>query len=859
MASKDVLDQLTQLFAKDQPVVVWHDPEGEYADQVEEIASQLDGVELVCEEPNSAFALKQLLNDDLTGRNILLYRQRSREVVADDWLADVESYAAGFEADTVSLAMRDLNCVDTPAMRNAVSRYRRLLAKKTVAKRVRGFGMRFERPQQLEVALLAATLGRGVEADRTTVVVAYLAGLAAGEADAMSKAVATAGLSGVLAELVASAVGYKGDPFDADAVVSHVLLGSLANELGAQGMVGMDGLYSKEHVLLCHSIVRQWAASRWRDDLYEACLSVQEKCNLRMRFDALGVAAICSADTFPGLTESLLESLLSSVATGSVPSELGDLVRSRRSMLWGDLYVDYLDALEQVAQMSLFQQGHAVDGFAGHSAKALWEGYTDSYCAMDRGYRLFCRAYRRAVKSPRGDLDTALKQAADRVENLYRSWYLEGLGGAWSDAIRRDLSRQGYVDGVDRQEHFYMSEVEGSSIHGKRLYVVVSDALRYEVAMELADRLEATTKGQVDRRAMQSTLPSKTSTGMAALLPTSRGYRMDADGNVTIGGMPTATTVDRQEVLRTASQGAVAVRYAELLNMSNDERKSLVGNASVVYVYHNSIDAKGDSAATEGEVFEACDDAVDEIQHLVSDILVRGLKASDVVITADHGFIYNRRDLSSTDVLKSTEVRGELGYVGRRFVVAKAPASSDTFMSVGMARMGAPELVGFSPRGVVRIAKPGPGQLYVHGGASLQEMCVPVLRFHNYRAGTKGYVEVANVGATLLDSVHKVTSSTFKVRLLQDASVGGKVVESQLEVSLEDSMGNRISDVATVAANRTGTDGTQRTLEARLTLKPNISRCEAMLVVRNVTTGERIIYEKYDVNVAFAASDDFGW
>lgn len=82
-----------------------------------------------------------------------------------------------------------------------------------------------------------------------------------------------------------------------------------------------------------------------------------------------------------------------------------------------------------------------------------------------------------------------------------------------------DLASQGHVSDVPRQSGFFVTEVEPILHRARRAWVIVSDALRYEVAAELADRLERTTQGQTHLSSVQAVFPSITACGMAALLP----------------------------------------------------------------------------------------------------------------------------------------------------------------------------------------------------------------------------------------------------------------------------------------------------------------------------------------------------
>ncbi len=68
----------------------------------------------------------------------------------------------------------------------------------------------------------------------------------------------------------------------------------------------------------------------------------------------------------------------------------------------------------------------------------------------------------------------------------------------------------------------------------------------------------------------------------------------------------------------------------------------------VVYIYHDTIDAIGDKRPTEDKTFEACDDAIQELKDIVTRV-INTLKANQVLITADHGFIFQQQILQSSD------------------------------------------------------------------------------------------------------------------------------------------------------------------------------------------------------------------
>ena len=134
-------------------------------------------------------------------------------------------------------------------------------------------------------------------------------------------------------------------------------------------------------------------------------------------------------------------------------------------------------------------------------------------------------------------------------------------------------------------------------------------------------------------------------------------------------------TSDRQRQLRTQHPGAVAVTYDKFVNqITAAERKELVADAPLVYIYHDTIDAMGDRQSTESKTFKACRDAIQELKALV-ERLVREQKASNILITADHGFLYTAEPLEEHESAGICHIEGDTVEYGRRYAVARAGGS----------------------------------------------------------------------------------------------------------------------------------------------------------------------------------------
>lgn len=77
-------------------------------------------------------------------------------------------------------------------------------------------------------------------------------------------------------------------------------------------------------------------------------------------------------------------------------------------------------------------------------------------------------------------------------------------------------------------------------------------------------------------------------------------------------------------------------------------------------------------------------------------------------------------------------------------------------------------LKGYSSLDIVRIKQSGDGENFVHGGMSLQECVVPVIKVKNVRLDSKKYqnnkemFDTTPVEITLLSQNHKISNNIFR-------------------------------------------------------------------------------------------------
>lgn len=83
------------------------------------------------------------------------------------------------------------------------------------------------------------------------------------------------------------------------------------------------------------------------------------------------------------------------------------------------------------------------------------------------------------------------------------------------------------------------------------------------------------------------------------------------------------------------------------------------------------------------------------------------------------------------------------------------------------------------PKSIHRIPQPGAGTRYVHGGASLQEIVVPVITVNKKRKS-----DVRAVNVDLMPETDKITTGQLAVKLLQREAVADKIQPRQVRLGL---------------------------------------------------------------------------
>lgn len=860
MDADKVIQDLNRRFAAPLPefyqrrIIFWYDEDQEFADKLDEIV--LENAKIVVLTGSNAFAVKKLLNhDDLTS-NYLVYSPVSYDRQDDNWLLDIELYSEEFRADLISIWMDEMDIPPTPAMRKQVKHYRKYFNAKDRRARIVAQNKVPSTPAQLHMAVMAAICGLKNPQPNQIIRSVFRAGLDV-QNNAIYREFINYGSEDAFWAMVRQGCGFYEEEHDLGRLAIHLLLTASTRTMRPEYLAGLDSFISMPHQAYCYDFISEWLHGEDREQLYDVARYVEDEAHLNQRFAKLAVDDLVNTECFPCINEVILTKLMTEISNHIIDVDtISATVEKRRTCAWYESFENFYDGLLQVANMQRFFKEHSA-GFHTADAKGIWKEYTESYYQMDTFYRLFHLSFQKSLETSNILLDDLFKHVADKVEGLYSHWFLGGLGNNWSDVCADELEQFGKVLEIAKQEDFYRSRIKNSDT---RVFVIISDALRYEVAASLADQLRRETQSKVSLSSMQSIFPSITKFGMAALLPHKELSAEVRNDILTVfaDAQSTAST-NRDKVLKNENPSSVALQYKNIIGMKRAERSALVKGMDVVYLYHDTIDDASHTSDT--SVFPACDKAISELKNLVR-IIVNEFGGTRIMITADHGFLYTYSPLTEDDKVDKTSFNGMDVEYGRRYAIMQKGAAPKYLMPVKFLD-GKSEFDGFAPRESIRIKMNGGGLNFVHGGISLQEMVVPVIEYRYLRNDSMEYkrnkqkYDTKPVTVSLLSANRKISNMIFSLNFYQKDAVGDNREATTYLVYFTDESGKQISDVQKIIADKTSANGADRTFRCNFNLKSlkYSNTATYYLVIADKQGLQMPQREQFQIDIAFAVDE----
>ena len=432
----------------------------------------------------------------------------------------------------------------------------------------------------------------------------------------------------------------------------------------------------------------------------------------------LGLPAACAAiddlgirDTFPFEERSFFAQAIDALQRDNL-DKLRTLLARHAQSVW-------VGRGENQAQWQLLQAAvslvEACDDADRHLAEharsqdSLIDFYTAHLREVDRLQREFEQAERDllikhdGVEGVVSHARTTYRRIANKIQALFVR-HLEASG--WPPA--------GRLANADVFDKLVAPKLQDS---GHRVAVLLIDALRYELGVELEKQL--TDDGRVEIQAAFAQLPSVTPVGMASLLPGAgsdlRLVQRDGQMAVALGEQLLPQVTQRMDVLRNRyGQRFAEMPLADFVRNKPDLEKTV----ELLVLRSNTIDSHMES--TPEMALRLIHDSLKSIRIAVHKL--RGLGFQDAIIATDHGFHLNT-SAEAGDVC--TKPQGNWLSIHERMLLGDGIADASNFVipseNLGV-RGSFAQLAG--PRAMVPYRS---GEWYFHGGASLQEAVVPVI------------------------------------------------------------------------------------------------------------------------------------
>lgn len=500
--------------------------------------------------------------------------------------------------------------------------------------------------------------------------------------------------------------------------------------------------------------------------------------------------------------------------------------------LWYSKYANYYGALE--AAINLFAKKENFFILESFNFDDYYKEYTNSYYVIDRLYRDFVENYDLIKNTQESGI---IDEIYNKISYFYSVNYLEKLLPYWNRTLENSKNST-YLSQLD----FYQKEV---SKVDTRVAVIISDGLRYEVAKEIEENLIKNTSAvSIETVPMMTLLPSKTYVGMGALLPHNT-FELDTE-NCYIDGLSTKGTDNRDKILKSYEANSSAISFAEFFGTKQrKDQEAFVKGKKLIYIYHNDIDKTGDDSTSQGKTFEACRRTINEIQQAFKTLSSLGVV--NIFLTADHGFLYEKTEIVEHNKL---EAPSDYTFINKRYLLNSKSIKDKNLNSFVLPHFKE-ETYGAFPYGAQRIKAAGGGLQYVHGGASPQEMIVPLLKYRAGQSSTKAKKVNIRIGNT----VSRITSNIQKFTCFQIEPVNTfeRVIERDVRIALYSATDIRISNEERILLNSLEGD---RAYSVSLTLRAGDNK-KAVLKVIDSETGDILDSKTYEISLAISSDFDF--
>jgi uncharacterized protein (TIGR02687 family) len=836
--NEQITDKLNAEFAGDtRKIVFWYDDDAGFDKEIDTM--EIVGAKVHRLTPSNHFYTKHLLEREDSASSYLVYAPFPKPNSIGYILEDISLYSRRFYADKPSMLMSDLRIDEK--FKPIMKKYAGFFNAKSRINRLYGYQIEDYTIEVIETALMSALC----EADTVSFDDVLRTVLANGitEDNIILNDFNKYDLLPAFWNLCKISFGYTEDTPSLLRLSATLLVTYTARQHHENVPEAWKCFVSSKPGNISAFLDILMNHYDYRNHYDELAKQVETALNVKEVYEDMDITFIINCDTFQVFDDLIIDWILGRLHdedTGAKCAEFNipSICELRVNLHYRQQYQAHYEMLSSAYEVICKANYTCHERFDD-----IVKQYKESDYHIDRYYRRFYLAYDDIV-----DIK-GLSELAEKVESIYTNRYLGKLLPSFSNSL--DVKKT--MSDVNAQLNFFKKYIKPEK---NKTAVIISDALRYDIGCELFEKLGTDKNCSPKMTHMYGAIPAYTQLGMAALLPYET-LEIKSDGKVIVDGRQSDGTEKREAVLRAAVPNSLCVSYDKIPKKGSDSEgikiRDTFKGLNVIYVYHNRIDKKGEGFGD--DVFSVCTKAIEEIYNLVLHLNKNG-NVYNFIITSDHGFLYKREKFDESEKISLKGLCD--AFPNRRFIIADKPLIADGVASARLADVigGDVEKHISWPIGA-SVFKTQGGLNYVHGGASPQEMLLPLITVKT----EKRLVETEDVKIALINTLKKITNLIVHLDFIQKEPISDtvKAVEYKLYFISED--GEKISNEQFFKANREDLEPSKRTVRLKfdfMNKEYDKSKQYALVAIDAETRIEKFSHS-VTIDIAFADGIGFGF
>ena len=734
-------------------IIFWYDEKKELTEQFQELS--IDGVEKIQVEGNE-FSIKNLINKQKPKDKFLLYFEGPKPANEENWLLDMELAHHIFHTDQEAMFLQEIGL--PYHFKELVSEHIEFYKAKDRRQRLQELLGEGDEHEDIRGKMLAVLFNTEY-VNLITFVHAHGSAFIDGN-ERFDKDLERYNLTKYYWGKIKYQFNYDSE--------NPSIYDFLIEVFNANFSLGNTSTLSKESRLL----LSLWKDTiQYRDSFGQIASKVEEDLEVEEKLNKASLDSIINDDLFRTTDLKIIHELINLIANEEISyDKLIQHVKTRENKYWYKQTENFYHAIEFGAEMIALVRKYANKKYSNFDEGV--KDYSSNLYIIDQTYRKFIY-YQRQTNQNR-----ILAELAEKVEKVYSNDWLLHYNNNWQSVIN-DVDSWPNSERYS-QQRFFEQHVKQFTSKKNRLFVIISDALRYECGAELSRKLLSENRYESSIDFMVTSLPSYTQLGMASLLPHKEIQFNEQSDSIVLDGISASGTPNRAKILATNSGvRATAIKAEDFMKMnSSTEGREFAKQHDLIYIYHNRIDKTGDDKASEEKVFEAVDAELDYLMDLMKKIA--NVNGNHMMITSDHGFIYQHQPLDESD-FSASKHNGDLWKENRRFVIGKNISADDSTKKFSANQLNiqsdAEVLI---PKSINRLRVKGAGSRFIHGGASMQEIVIPLVKVSKKRSDTTSQVDI-----DIIKSTDRITTNILAVSFIQQDLVTEQTLPRKIKAYIQ--------------------------------------------------------------------------